>query len=217
MSGNAFKNDRLLYSQGSGTMRLSRLSPLYLLMPKKNNNDQRWSQLMQKAQQGDEVAYASLLTELSQVIAKTLHYQFGSFSFIDDCVQESLIAIHEARNTYQPNRPFRPWMNALVRYKTIDLIRKQNRYQEVSGIDPDSTSLENCLRQSTAALDDRLAGAALLAALEKPNRDALIYTKFVGLSIEESAIKLNITPAAVKQRVKRAIAKTNRLLAESLA
>ena len=35
------------------------------------------------------------------------------------------MAIHLARHTYDPSRPFRPWMFAIVRHKTIDILRKQ--------------------------------------------------------------------------------------------
>lgn len=180
------------------------------------NKDMRWSELMQLAQRGDDIAYKKLLTELRRVIAQSLRYRFGAFSFVDDCVQESLIAIHQARHTYQPNRPFTPWMNAIVRYKTIDLMRKHYRYQEMQGDDPEVVSLESCLMQSNVSIDDKLSGAQLLALIDQPHRDALIYTKFIGLSVEDAAIKLDVSADTVKQRVKRAIAKTTWLLEESL-
>lgn len=107
-------------------------------------------------------------------------------------------------------------MNAIVRYKTIDLMRKQNRYQEMQGEDPEVVSLESCLMQSNLSIEDKLSGAQLLALMDQPHRDALIYTKFIGLSVEDAAIKLNISVDTVKQRVKRAIVKTTCLLEESL-
>ena len=52
--------------------------------------------------------------------------RFGPLEILDDCVQESLIAIHNARHTYDPNRPIRPWLYTIVRHKTIDMLRRQN-------------------------------------------------------------------------------------------
>ncbi len=199
----------------NGTKHVLCLSHLYCLM-KINNDDERWSALMQRAQKGDEVAYTELLTELSRVITISLRHKFGEFPFIDDCTQESLIAIHEARHTYQPSRPFKPWMYTLVRYKTIDLLRRQRKHQAIEKVDSENVSLESVLKTSAVTIEDQLSGAALLALIDKPHRDALVYTKFIGLSVEDAAVKLDITPSAVKQRVKRAIAKTSSILAESL-
>ena len=70
----------------------------------------KWAELMCQAQQGDEKAYSLLLRDLSSALQKKLRRQFGYASFIDDCVQESLLAVHAARHTYQPHRPFKPWL-----------------------------------------------------------------------------------------------------------
>ena len=44
---------------------------------------------------------------------------------LEDCVQESLAAVHKARDTYETARLFRPWLFAIVRYKTFDILRKR--------------------------------------------------------------------------------------------
>ena len=178
------------------------------------DNNQHWSQLMKLAQSGDEGAYAQLLNEIAPVIERSLQKQFGRFALIEDCVQEVLLAIHQARHTYSPHRPFKPWMNALAKHKTIDFFRSQNRHKHT--VSNDLETIDEIAETTEFNVDDYLSGAKLLASLEKPNRDALVYTKLMGFSIEDTAIKLETTPAAVKQRVKRAIAKTSRLLALSL-
>ena len=63
-----------------------------------------------QAQQGDEAAYGSLLAELAGVIRGYLIGRFGPLESLDDCVQESLLALHEARHSYDGNRPFKPWV-----------------------------------------------------------------------------------------------------------
>ncbi len=176
------------------------------------NNNQRWAKLMCLAQSGNEKAYEELLTELAPVIERSLLQKFGRFPFLEDCVQESLLAIHQARHTYNPGRPFQPWMNALVKHKTIDFFRSQKRHHHTDA----ELEADNIARTTEFDMDDYLSGAELLALLDKPNREALVYTKFMGFSIEDTAAKLETTPAAIKQRVKRAIAKTSRLLALSL-
>ena len=183
---------------------------------------------MRMAQEGDDTAYASLLRELADYITSALRRQFGAFPFTEDCVQETLIAVHSARHTYQPDKPFKPWLNAIIKHKTIDLLRKNQRHMQNvdfdirpnTDIDEDGSPPDwpggSDGHGGERGIEDYLAGAQLLHQLEKPNRDALVYTKFFGFSVEDTATKLNTSPAAVKQRVKRAIAKTNRIMAASL-
>ncbi len=64
------------------------------------SDEQRWSRLMVNAQAGNESDYRELLTELTQVIHGFLRNRFGNGHFIEDCVQETLITIHQARHTY---------------------------------------------------------------------------------------------------------------------
>ena len=83
------------------------------------SDEHRWSVLMVNAQSGNESDYRQLLKELAIVIHKFLRRRFGNHHFIEDCVQEALIAVHQARHTYDPQRPFRPWLFAIVRHKAV--------------------------------------------------------------------------------------------------
>ncbi len=66
---------------------------------------------MRRAQAGDRGAYERLMAELASTIEGYLRSRCRSdcaSDFYEDCVQESLIAIHRARHTYDPRRSFRP-------------------------------------------------------------------------------------------------------------
>ena len=99
--------------------------------PKHESDEQNWSRLMVNAQAGNESDYRQLLTELTDVIFNFLRSRFGDHHFIEDCVQETLMAIHQARHTYDQHRPFRPWLFAIVRHKAIDTLRKQSTGKEL--------------------------------------------------------------------------------------
>ena len=99
----------------------------------RESDEQCWSRLMVHAQAGNESDYQQLLTELTDVIYNFLRSRFGNHHFIEDCVQETLIAIHQARHTYDRHRPFRPWLFAIVRHKAIDTLRKQRTRQRITG------------------------------------------------------------------------------------
>ena len=88
------------------------------------DDDARWSSLMASAQSGDEASYRQLLAEVSGVVNRYVVARFGHQDFVEDCVQEVLLAIHGARHTYDARRPFRPWLFAIVRHKVVDTLRQ---------------------------------------------------------------------------------------------
>ena len=83
---------------------------------------QNWDQLMAAAQAGEANAYRTLLGE----VALWLHRYYARrlpAAMTEDAVQDVLLAIHEKRHTYDPARPFGPWLAAIARYKWIDQLR----------------------------------------------------------------------------------------------
>jgi RNA polymerase sigma-70 factor (ECF subfamily) len=159
---------------------------------------------MLKVQTGDESAYVQLLSELADAIKAYLLVRFGMPGLLDDCVQECLIAIHGARHTYDGNRPFRPWMFAIVRNKSIDMLRSNAARQRLENAhEPLATETTT---SSTAEVSQ------LLNALSRDHREAVLLTKYWGYSIRESATRLGISESVVKVRVHRAIHKMRRLL-----
>src|ERR1700735_2346233 len=84
--------------------------------------------LMIRNLEGDSQARTRLLMELS-------HHLRGFFvrrlppNAVDaeDLVQETLLAIHIKRDTYDPAQPFTPWVYAVARYKLIDHFRRLRR------------------------------------------------------------------------------------------
>jgi len=79
---------------------------------------------MAASQEGDKRAYRQLLAELGDTLEIDLQQHFGPMASIEDCVQESLLAIHGARHTYDPKRAFRPWLLDIARHKTTDVLRR---------------------------------------------------------------------------------------------
>ncbi|MGH1487230.1 MAG: sigma-70 family RNA polymerase sigma factor [Cellvibrionaceae bacterium] len=175
------------------------------------NDEVRWSELMASAQQGNETDYKQLLGELGDSIAAYLRSRFGDIDALEDCVQESLIAIHKARNTYETQRLFRPWLFAIVRHKTIDILRKKEMYQQkIQNLE--SEQHHDNLDVQFDHVDTGVDCGQLLAALPDKHRQAIILTKLEGLSMREAAQQLNISEGAMKVRVHRALDASRQLL-----
>lgn len=169
-------------------------------------DEKRWSSLMASAQAGNERDYRQLLGELSELVSRYLYSRLGGYDFVEDCVQEVLIAVHEARHTYDGRRPFRPWLFAIVRYKSIDAIRRAKvPGREVSG-------QQTATEPLTAGPDEELGSDTLLAQLPASLRQPLELTKILGLSTAEAAARLEISETALKVRVHRAVKRLRKLL-----
>ena len=170
------------------------------------DDEQHWSELMAAAHGGDSRAYERLLIELGDAIERYVRYRFGALCFIEDCVQECLLAVHTGRHTYDPRRPFRPWLFTIVRNRTIDLLRSSYAGREATG----TLLAEQPAR--TAGPADAIAAGELLAQLEPGHRDALTLTKIFGYSLAEAAERTGISESAMKSRVSRAVRAAENLL-----
>jgi RNA polymerase sigma-70 factor (ECF subfamily) len=170
-----------------------------------SDDENDWYDWMLLAQAGDAHAYNKLLASVSRAITSYIVRRFGNVEFADDCVQESLIALHEARHTFLPGRPIRPWVFAIVRNRAIDMLRRQQRRQRFFAVDLDDPMLPVAEAAPEATTDDRRQSAGrVLETLPPPQRQALELTKLMGLSITEAASRAGISAGAMKVRVHRA-------------
>lgn len=174
----------------------------------------RWSQMMVRAQAGDQSDYRTLLEELSLAIQRYLVSRLGYHAFIEDCVQDILLAIHNARHTYQPSRPFRPWLFAIVRNKSIDMLRKRKSYEKMLLSRADELQIMGADESpdNSQSLENEMTSGRLMELLEPGHKQAIVLTKLIGFSNAEAAKVMSISETAVKVRVHRGLAKLKNLL-----
>jgi RNA polymerase sigma-70 factor (ECF subfamily) len=166
---------------------------------------------MRLANAGDRLAYQDLLHEVGQAAEDYLRRHFGDGDFLEDCVQESLLAIHRARESWNPQRSLRPWLFTIIRHKAIDFLRRRGtRLRSEVGVSEERR--EAVSAQMGASAHARVEVAGLLSRLEPKYRDALVLTKLRGYSLSEAAAELGVSTPAMKTRVHRAIAKAQQLL-----
>jgi len=170
-------------------------------------DEHRWSGFMAAALGGDSRRYEQLLRELAQVIESYIKSRFGSLCFTEDCVQECLLAIHTGRHTYDPSRPFRPWMFTIVRNKTVDLLRRS-----YAGDRAAAEPLDESVLPSRDTAHEVVDAGDILAKLQPQFRSALTLTKVFGYSVSEAAAQIGISESAMKSRVSRAVRAAEALL-----
>src|SRR3546814_9733395 len=87
-----------------------------------NDTDALWSGWMAAAQEGDAEAYHALMRVLQPWLRNFFARRVPAV-WLDDLVQETLLAVHSRRHTSDPAQPFLPWLRAIARYKWIDRLR----------------------------------------------------------------------------------------------
>jgi RNA polymerase sigma-70 factor, ECF subfamily len=174
-------------------------------------DEQRWSEWMSLTHQGDSDTYQKLLGELAVVIEKYLIVRFGPSNWLEDMVQECLLAIHKGRHTYHPDRPFRPWLFAIVRNKSIDMLRSNQLYKRrLQSVQP----VEGLPASYQPDYINNLNLARILDTLKPDQREALTLTKYVGYTVAEAALWSGVSKTAMKLRVFRAVNEVRKKLAE---
>ena len=89
--------------------------------------DRQRAAWMAAAQVGDRVAYEKLLHDCIPLIKRVARGQGIRFDCIDDVVQETLLTVHQARHTYDPNRSFTAWLRTIAQRRAIDGLRRAAR------------------------------------------------------------------------------------------
>ena len=115
-------------------------------------------------------------------------------------MQDTLIVVHTRRASYDPARPFAPWLYAIARYKLVDRYR---RLRATVPIDDVAAFLSEGSPEN--AIGARLDVATLLEALPPKQRAAIHATKIDGLSVAEAADRAGISEADVKVSVHRGL------------
>ncbi len=153
---------------------------------------------------GDAQAYRHFLQATAPHLRAFLRRRLGSWpDEVEDLVQESLLAIHNQRLSYDTGVPLTAWIYAIAKYKLIDWLRRHGR--RVSLLEPlvDEHALFSSADQDAG--EARRDVAKLLAMLPAKQRDAIICTKLEGWSVRETASALRMSEAAVKVSVHRGL------------
>lgn len=162
--------------------------------------------LMVRGLAGDGAAHAALLRQLSGRFRAYFRRRLGggAEAWAEDLVQETLIAIHTRRETYDPGQPVTAWVWAIARYKLIDHFRKKRRAGEAIPIEDVDGLFAN--EEADAATPSRDV-AALLDRLPEQQAAAIRLTKLEELSVREAAERIGMSEGALKVTVHRGIKK----------
>jgi RNA polymerase sigma-70 factor (ECF subfamily) len=166
-----------------------------------------WARLMCAAQQGDALCYEQLLHSITPFIRSLTRRYCRNPQLAEDVVQDVLLTVHRIRHTWDPHRPFSPWLAAITARRGIDRIRRDSRISrhEVNDEGALETFAAPGTNNESGALQAAEAIGPLLAALPRRQRLALEAVKIRGLSLAQAASESGQSVGALKVNVHRAV------------
>lgn len=163
--------------------------------------EQQLRQWMLLALAGDGGAYRQLLENVALRLRNYFQRRLTGREWdAEDLVQDTLIAIHQRRASYDSSRPFTVWLHAIARYKLADYLRAHYRRRAVQlGDDADLVEAECDAPELGVAHDVE----RLLSELPESQQQAIRLTRLEGLSVAETAEKTGFSQSNVKVLVHR--------------
>ena len=169
--------------------------------------------LMARAQAGEREAYRRLLEDITPFIRALAARRLHDASEVEDAVQDVLLTVHTIRHTYDPARPFAPWLAAIANRRIIDRWRRQMRRNLRQTT---LSSKQETFSAPEANLEDAgLDAVALRAAIERlppGQRQAIKLLKLGEMSLKEAATASGMSIVALKVATHRALATLRKAL-----
>ena len=174
-----------------------------------------WSILMARAQSGDRDAYRRLLGEITPYLRTLAARRHRDPSDAEDAVQDILLTVHAVRHTYDPTRPFGPWLVAIANHRSIDRLRREGRLRsrETALMPEHETFPANQTNLYDKASDRRNLQEAV-EKLPAAQRQAIRLLKLEERSLKEAAAMSGMTVASLKVATHRALKSLRKILAK---
>jgi len=167
-------------------------------------SEDRLRDLLVRGLAGDAPAYHACLKELSAYLRAFLRRRLVRLpDEVEDLVQETLLAIHIQRHTYDAGQPLTAWVHAIARYKLVDMLRRRAVREALH--DPLDNESEVFAASDTEATEARRDLAGLLEQLPDRQRLPIVHMKLEGLSVTETARMTGMSESAVKVGVHRGL------------
>ncbi len=163
------------------------------------------ARLMAMAQRGDREAYAALLPACQSWLKRYFARRIGPCE-LDDLVQETLLSLHRKLASYDPSRPFLPWLAAIARYRWVDLLRKIYKANEVE-IDGDFEALPD-----EPGISARISLERLFAQLPSAQVAAIEMVKIEGLTVSEASRATGQSESLIKVNIHRGLKRLTALI-----
>ncbi|MRW85646.1 sigma-70 family RNA polymerase sigma factor [Pseudoduganella sp. FT26W] len=163
---------------------------------------------MVRAQDGDQRAYARLLKAIVPAVRGLVRRKIRQDeALVEDVVQDVLLAVHRVRHTYDPDRPFLPWLSAIASARAIDALRARGRRECWEVIDEEAVfgHADESITHGQEQLAIQQQVGSLLSRLPERQRNMVEMVHLSEMSLADAAAASRMTLSAVKSVLHRAL------------
>jgi RNA polymerase sigma-70 factor (ECF subfamily) len=171
------------------------------------DRDRAWSQLMRAAQAGERAAYERLLREVAPFVRSIVRRHSNNRADVEEAVQDTLLTVHRVRHTYDPDRPFCPWLAAIAGRRSIDALRRRIRVSRIEAPEEGAyeTFADAAANNDMEAVRSSEEVGELLRRLPPRQREALEALKLKEMSLAEASASSGQSVTALKVNAHRAL------------
>ena len=171
--------------------------------------EELWAAAMRAERRGDAAGYEGLLADIARTLRALIRGRLSRLGMnaheTEDILQDVLIGLHTVRHSWDANRPFLPWLHAIVRYKLSDAVRRRRREARYRY----DLTLEEWSYVPAATHEDPDLGLVdlnrHLGELSAGQREVVRSLALEGASVRETAQKLKTSEGAVRVTLHRAL------------
>lgn len=177
-------------------------------------HDTDWAILMAHAQDGDRSAYRRLLREITPYLRSLAARRHRDPSDVEDAVQDVLLTVHAIRHTFDPTRPFGPWLVTIANRRFIDRLRRQGRRRDrETPLMPEHETFAEP-QANLEETPDRHELEKAIGELPPMQRKAVQLLKLKEMSLKEASTASGMSIAALKVNVHRAVKRLRKILGD---
>lgn len=181
---------------------------------------------MLQVRDGNAAAFESLVEKHQNRLVMVLEHLVGDRTLAEDLAQDVFLRVYRARERYVPTAKFSTWLYTITHNVASNAIRKSGRRKEVNLTSSPSGSmpvrpLDTMAKDKSGLMPARLADQKEMAkvieeaikSLGHRQKMAMLLNKIEGMSYNEIAETMELTPQAVKSLLSRARTNLRELLA----
>ncbi len=177
-----------------------------------STKDKQLAAMLALAQSGNREAYLAFLTEVAALVRGYLSRRMASAEAVEDVLQETLVAVHQARHTWSPGRPVGPWLYAITDRRMVDFLRRARRIERNEvGMSEEAEGLAESPQEPQSDPRGDLLHEAL-HRLPLAQRRVIQMLKIEDLSVKEVAAHTGMSESSVKVTAFRGYRSLRRLL-----
>lgn len=176
------------------------------------------SELLQRYRKGDEQAFREIVNRYKNPLYAFLRRFVNQDDVVEDVFQETFLQLYASRDSFDANRPLRPWLFTIAANKAKDALRKMQRQSSMSmGAIADAgefsldevvnilTSYETTPEDEVSSEETAQRVRQIVAEMPDNLRGILILAYFEQFSYKHMAEILSIPIGTVKSRLHTAV------------